>query len=355
MSTTAFKCPCCGAELTFSSQSQKMTCEYCGTELDVEAVNALSSAEPSSTDMEWSDHSDTTVNMDGDICTYTCSSCGAEVTGDKSLGATYCPYCGNPFVMNDRFDGMLRPDYVIPFKVSKDQAVEKFKAFCKGRPLLPSDFINGNRIEKVEGMYVPYWLFDCDVDADYRFRGEKVTSWTEGDYDVTKTDHFLLIRGGKVGFEHVPVDGTTKLGSEITEAIEPFAMDAATGFNAAYLSGYLADRYDIPAEDCRERANQRIKVSTENAFMATTTDYSAVTVESANLRMKDGKTGYALMPMWLMSVKFGDKKYTFAMNGQTGRFVGELPVSPKRAVAMFVAVAAVSAVIIALILGMLGI
>ena len=203
MSTTAFKCPCCGAELTFSSQSQKMTCEYCGTELDVEAVNALSSAEPSSTDMEWSDHSDTTVDMDGDICTYTCSSCGAEVTGDKSLGATYCPYCGNPFVMNDKFDGMLRPDYVIPFKVSKEQAVEKFKSFCKGRPLLPSDFINGNRIEKVEGMYVPYWLFDCDVDADYRFRGEKVTSWTEGDYDVTKTDHFLLIRGGKVGFEHV--------------------------------------------------------------------------------------------------------------------------------------------------------
>lgn len=132
-------------------------------------------------------------------------------------------------------------------------------------------------------------------------------------------------------------------------------MDAATGYNAAYLSGYLADRYDIPAEDCRERANQRIKVSTENAFKATTEDYSAVTVESANLRMKDGKTGYALMPMWLMSVQFGDKKYTFAMNGQTGRFVGELPVSPKRAAAMFVAVAAVSAVIIALILGMLGI
>ena len=88
MSTTAFKCPCCGAELTFSSQSQKMTCEYCGTELDVEAVNALSSAEPSSTDMEWSDHSDTTVDMVKNIKKIVGSKCKIKAAGGIKDAAT---------------------------------------------------------------------------------------------------------------------------------------------------------------------------------------------------------------------------------------------------------------------------
>jgi len=160
---------------------------------------------------------------------------------------------------------------------------------------------------------------------------------------------------GRKDFEHVPVDGTTKLEGNITEAVEPYAMEDADSFKAAYLSGFLADRYDVSAEDCRERANQRIRVSTENAFRATASEYSSVTVDSANIKVKDGRTGYALMPMWLLTAKYEDKKYTFAMNGQTGRFVGELPISGKRTAAMFAAVAAVSAAILIPVLRLMGI
>ena len=355
MSITAFKCPCCGAELTFSSENQKMTCEYCGTELDVDAVNALSQSSGSSADIEWEEHSESTVNLDGDICVYTCNSCGAEITGDKTLGATECPYCGSPFVMNDKFEGMLRPDLVIPFKVNKERAVEEFKKFCSNRPLLPSSFISNHRIESIEGMYVPYWLFDCDADARINFRGERSNTWTEGDYNVTKTDYYLLMRSGSIGFDHVPADGTSKLRKEITEAIEPFGMDGAEDFKAPYLSGYLADKYDISAEECHERANERIKESIEAAFMETTADFSMVTTESSNINIKDGKVKYALLPMWLMTAKYDGKLYTFAMNGQTGRFVGELPVSKGRAAAAFAVITAVSAAVITIILKLLGI
>lgn len=355
MSVTAFKCPCCGAELTFSSEAQKMSCEYCGTELDVEAVSELSRNEQSSDDMNWSTASETTVGLEGDICTYTCGSCGAEITGDRSLGATTCPYCDSPFVVNDKFDGMLRPDYVIPFKVDKDKAIAQFKEFCKKRPLLPGNFMSSHRIESVQGMYVPYWLFDCGAKAHFRFRAHRVAHWTEGDYDVTRTDHFMLVRDGSMEFDHVPVDGTSKLQREITEAIEPFDPSGATAFNPAYLSGYLADKYDVSAEDSRPRADERIKESVEYAFRQTADTYMGVMVENSNISLENGQIHYALMPMWLMTAKYDGKLYTFAMNGQTGRFVGELPISWARFWGMFAAVSAVSAVLLAIILGFLGV
>ncbi len=354
MSVTAFKCPCCGAELTFSSEAQKMACEYCGTELDVEAVSELSRNEQSSDDMDWSTSSQSTVGLDGDICTYTCNSCGAEITGDRSLGATSCPYCGSPFVVNEKFNGILKPDYVIPFKVGKEKAVEQFKAFCKHRPLLPGNFMSSHKIESIQGMYVPYWLFDCKAKAHYRFRAQRITSWTEGDYNVTRTDHYMLVRDGSMKFDNVPVDGTSKLQGEITESIEPFDISDTQSFNPAYLSGYLADRYDVSAEDSKPRADQRIKESVEFKFKETAEEYTAITVENSNISLENGEIHYALMPMWLMTAKYGDKLYTFAMNGQTGRFVGELPVSLGRIWAILIGVSAASSIILALILGALG-
>ncbi len=355
LSITAFKCPCCGAELTFGSESQKMECEYCGTELDVDAVSALAEDNESSSEMNWQQYSETTVNIEGDVCTYTCNSCGAEITGDRSLGATTCPYCDSPFVVNECFDGMLRPDFIIPFKISKEKAVEQFKQFCGKRPLLPGDFMSSHRIESLQGMYVPYWLFDCGSQARIKYRAERSTSWDEGDETVTRTDHYVLIREGTMEFEHVPVDGTSKLEGDITEAVEPFATNNASGYNPAYLSGYLADKYDVSAEDSRPRANERIRNSIKAAFRNTTNEYTSVFEETENIRLEDGKIQYSLMPMWIMTARYNDKLYTFAMNGQTGRFVGELPMSWKRFWAMFAGVAVGSFAVLAFILSMLGI
>ncbi len=327
MSLKKFACPCCGAELTFSAEAQKMSCEYCGTELDVEAVEALSSNEKADDSMNWDSYDSENLTPEDGSCAYVCNSCGASIVGDKTLAASECPYCGSPVIMSDKVEGMMKPDFIIPFKVNKEKAAEQFKKFCSKRPLLPTGFMNDHKIESVEGLYVPYWLFDCDCDADLRFRAERVTHWTEDSYDVTKTDHFLLLRKGSMGFDHVPVDGISKVDNEITEAVEPFATKEAVDFNSAYLSGYLADRFDEDAESCKPRANQRIKQSVINAMERTALGYASVRYEDGNVIFNDGKIHYALMPMWIMTAKYKDKKYTFAMNGQTGRFVGELPVS----------------------------
>lgn len=346
MNLTSFKCACCGAELRYTPGAAKMKCEYCQTEYDAEAMAAMAEADaPGGNSFAWQQQSTMQLETDPDRCDFACSSCGAVITGDRSLAASLCPYCGNTVVVSSRLEGTLRPDYVIPFKINKQTAAERFRTFCKGRPLLPGGFITESRIEKVEGLYVPYWLFDASAQGRVKYRGERVRSWREGNYEVTKTDHFLLIREGGQYFEHVPVDGTSKLGGDITEAIEPFDMTGAENFTPAYLSGFLADRYDVSAEESKTRANERIRNSLSAALAATCAGYAAVRPQQENISVTGGRISYALLPMWLMTVSYKGKLYRFAMNGQTGKFVGELPVSEGRFWGFFAGLTALFSII----------
>lgn len=128
-----------------------------------------------------------------------------------------------------------------------------------------------------------------------------------------------------MGFDDVPVNGTSKLAGDLMESIEPFDMSGSVDFQTAYLAGYLADKYDIDAESSVGRANERVKKCTENAFSSTVQGYTTVIPEFSSVRLHNGKVRYALLPVWILNTTWNGQKYTFAMNGQTGKFVGNLP------------------------------
>ena len=184
----------------------------------------------------------------------------------------------------------------------------------------------GNEKSYVPPRYVPFWLFDTDVDAQVRYRATKVRTWSDSDYDYTETSHFMVHRGGSVGFEHVPVDGSSKMADDLMESIEPYNISDAVHFQTAYLAGYVADKYDVTAEESVDRANQRVKRSTEEVFAETVKGYTTVTPENTNVQFHGGKARYALYPVWLLNTTWNGNQYVFAMNGQTGKFVGDLPV-----------------------------
>ena len=225
---------------------------------------------------------------------------------------------------------MLKPDYVIPFKLDKKAAKEAYRKHLKGKILLPKTFQDENHIDEIKGVYVPFWLFDADVDAKMRYRAIRVRHWSDSNYDYTETQYYSVVREGTLGFDRVPVDGSTKMADDLMESIEPFDFSDAVDFQTAYLSGYLADRYDVDAEKSIERANERIKNSTEEVFEGTVRGYTSVIPESKNIKLSGGKAKYALYPVWLLNTTYENKKYTFAMNGQTGKFVGNLPVDKKK-------------------------
>lgn len=324
-----YKCPCCGGAIAFDSGLQKMKCPYCDTEFEMETLaqydEALNSEPKEELTWDTDAGSDWSDDEASGLRSYICNSCGGEIVGDANMAATSCPYCGNPVVVMGKLSGILKPDYVIPFKLDKNAARQGLLNHVKGKRLLPKVFKDENHINEIKGMYVPFWLFDADADADIRYRATRVRSWSDRNYRYTETSFYSVSRSGTVGFKNVPVDGSKRIADDLMESIEPFDMSQAVDFQTAYLAGYFSDKYDVNAEESVPRANERVKKSTEQAFASTVTGYATITPESSSIRLSNGKAKYALFPVWFLNTSWKGQTYTFAMNGQTGKFVGDLP------------------------------
>ena len=152
--------------------------------------------------------------------TYSCPSCGAELLCEATTAATSCPYCGNPTVVPGQFSGILKPDYVLPFKLSKEDAIKALKKHYLKKPLLPSTFSKANHLEEIKGVYVPFWMYDGKASGSAQFHATQVHTYTSGDYEITETSHFDVRRAGSLGFEKIPVDASSKMPDDNMDSIE---------------------------------------------------------------------------------------------------------------------------------------
>jgi DNA-directed RNA polymerase subunit M/transcription elongation factor TFIIS len=341
---TNYQCPACTGPLQFKGGTGKLECEYCGNSYDISTIEQLyvdkekqeqvASEKAPQWDVSQGRETWTEAEKD-DLCVYHCPSCGAEIVCDKTTAATSCPYCCNPTIIPGQLSGSFKPDYVIPFRLEKEAAVEALKKHCRRKVLLPKSFLSENRLEEIKSIYVPFWLFDCDAHADIVYRAQKIRYWSDGEYDVTETSHYRVARKGRVDFRGIPVDGSSKMPDAHMDAIEPFDYQNLERFTTAYLPGHLADQYDVDAEQSAQRANARIEASTESMFSSTLGEYSSHQVEYADIQIEQGNVNYALLPVWLLSTKWREKQFLFAMNGQTGKMIGDLPISRGRLAAWF--------------------
>jgi len=306
-----------------------MKCPYCGSEFEMESLQSydadLNNQPEDNMTWDTAAGSQWTEGETEGLRVYTCNTCGGEIVADETTGASECPFCGNPVIMTGQFAGALRPDLVIPFKVDKKAAIAALQQHYRGKLLLPKVFKDQNHIKEVKGLYVPVWLFDTDADAHVRYRATKVRNWSDSQYEYTETSHYSVIRGGEIGFANVPVDGSTKMDDTLMESIEPFNINDAVDFQTAYLSGYLADKYDVDADASIARANERIKSSTEESFASTVQGYDSVNTVSSSICLRNGRARYALYPVWILNTQWNGQKFTFGINGQTGKIVGDLP------------------------------
>lgn len=334
-----YKCPCCGAGLAFGEQEQMLRCSSCGNTFEIDAVKAFNEPKPSQ-GVQWDNQEKQGMSQEEaeTLRHITCPSCGGEIIADANTAATFCPYCDSPAVLSQRVDQELRPDGVIPFKVTKEEAKAAFAKLCKGKPLLPKNFASEQRIEKIAGIYVPFWLYDCDCTVGARYRGVRVKRWSDPRYHYVRTDHFLLLRAGRINFDGIPVDGSTKMDNAIMESIEPYDYSQLVDFDTAYLSGFLADKYDVPPEEGHGRIEQRMADTADFLLRDSCVGYQSVTKDSINLSADHARERYVLLPVWMLYSKYQDKTYVFAMNGQTGRMTGTFPIDKGRRMAWFAGV-----------------
>jgi len=328
---TSYKCPNCGANIPFDANEGTLKCQHCDTVFSVEDLNNYNVEQEIKADSyNWEKDNTQTVDVEGKL-TYVCPSCGGQVIADENTAATSCPYCGTPIVVGEKVSGMLKPDMIIPFKLDMQAAKDAYLNYLKKKTFLPNDFKINNIIDKLNGIYVPYWLFDASVDGQARFRTTRHRSYTTGDYHVTETSHYLVYRDGQARFEKVPVDASIKLEDGLLDALEPFDYSKTVDFNSAYLSSYLADKYDQDQNQSINKANMRIKNSMLQILANSVVGYDSVLPEASSVQFHDGKAHYALLPIYLFTTKYNGKVYQFAMNGQTGKFAGDLPMDKGKA------------------------
>ncbi|MCI7640144.1 MAG: hypothetical protein MSS60_10030 [Clostridiales bacterium] len=333
---TNYQCPACTAPLRFDGESGRLQCDFCGSSYSVAEIEALyaekdkaaadaseqvrKKAEQTAADLE-----DTGWEVDENLRAYQCPTCGAELITEKTTAATACPYCGNPSVVPGQLSGALKPEFVLPFKIEKEAAVAALhKHYGKRNFYLPKPFRSDNHIEKVQGVYVPFWLFDATVSGAGQYDGQDSVTHMEGDYEVTRTMHYNVERAGSAEFNGIPVDGSKKMPDNYMDSIEPFDYTQLKPFSTAYLPGFLADRYDVSAEEASPRMETRCKDTLEG-LLRRDIDHSVVVPERFEAKVVKKEAHYALLPVWMLTTKWRDRTYLFAMNGQTGKFVGELP------------------------------
>ncbi len=337
-SVEQYKCPTCKASLHFFGQRGKLFCSCCDKEypiVEIEAYYAKKEEEKrlwEEQQTRW-DYSAISEDWGSDgegMHGYSCPSCGAELICDATTAATSCPYCGNNAILTSRFAGALKPDLILPFKLEKKDAIAALKKHYRKNFLLPRAFSAGNHVKKVQGVYVPFWLYDARVDADCRFTGQKSGTRKEGENEYSTTEYYDVTRKGSAEFKQVPVDGSSKMDNAYMDSLEPFDYSQCKPFSTAYLPGYLADRYDQSAAECAKRADLRCEKSTIHYLYRDVSGYDTVLGAGSTTYIHRGQVHYALMPVWVLHTRWRDKDYLFMMNGQTGKLVGDLPVDKTR-------------------------
>jgi DNA-directed RNA polymerase subunit RPC12/RpoP len=356
-----YKCPSCGAAMVFDSRSQELSCPQCNNEIGIDEYkriygnrnnndvdNSFENNRSNTNDNNYQNNQTRDFN-NGNMKIYHCQSCGAELVADEYTSATICSFCGNPSLVEDRLNGAFRPEMVIPFKINKEQAVASYKKWLKKGLLTPKTLSTQAVIDKISGIYAPFWLYDYYGESDMHASAEKVRREERGDTEYIYTDHFRVYRNVSANFEKIPADASEKMDDNAMDKLEPYNYGELVPFEMPYLSGYLSERYNYTDKDMLGRVEPRVRTYISDIARSTINGYSSVSVTNNHVTLNNIHNQYALMPVWMLNCRYNGKDFQFLLNGQTGKIVADRPISMTRAAVWWVVI-----FIITLIITMLG-
>lgn len=328
--TKTFRCPSCGADMKFDAELGKMKCDFCETIADVEDFETGEVVEEDVVEGTFEEENEEIL-----LHQYKCSSCGAEILADEHTSATFCNFCGMPAMIEARLQGEKKPAYVIPFKIKKEGAIETYTAWAKKGIMTPSKFYAQATVNKITGIYVPFWLYDYHARLYLTAHATRTRSETRGNYRYTHTDHYHIVRDIETDYVKIPADASEKMPDDVMDKLEPFNYGDLADFEMPYLSGYYAEKYNYSADDMAPRLEKRVKSYINAEVMSSIVGYGGVRVTERRMNTQKLRAKYALLPVWILNCTYMGKDFMFAMNGQTGRVVADKPVSPIKVAGWF--------------------
>ena len=304
------KCRSCGASMRFVPEKGKLACENCGTEQAVEERDEAARQA-----------------YEEESKVFRCTSCGSELITELNTTATFCSYCGQPTIIPERLSGTYAPTQVLPFKISQKQAEEAFFKWCRRGLVTPKAFVNAAKVRKISGIYVPFFLYDCDLSGDFQAEGTKIHMYRVGDTEYTETSFYAVHRNMDALYRRVPADASTKMDDQQMDKLEPFDGNELKPFMMPYLSGFFAEKYDVDGMQLMPRVRNRIDRYFEEYARSTMSGYASLRMNQRAINYDQVQSDYVLLPVWMLYYKHKDKEYLFTMNGQTGKVVGKPPIS----------------------------
>ncbi len=334
-----YKCPNCGSDMVFDSHTGMLACHSCGRNDNIK---------------DMPDPLTSNVFAEDEVAEYHCKSCGAVVITEAETTATVCSFCGSVVVLGDRLAGKLAPVQVIPFAISKEEAMQAFRKWCRNGRLTPNGFMTADRIKGITGMYVPFWLYDLNNAVEVHAHGTKVRTYEQGDYQVTETQHFDIYRKIRLNYVKVPIDASEKMNDKLMDKLEPFPYDQLQSFKTAYLAGFVAEKYSYDDKELFPRAKEKISAYIDSYIRSTMSHYTTVNYTDKRIDTQSKQAVYTLFPVWVLHYDYNRLEYTFAMNGQTGKVVGKPPLSKGKVATWFASISGISFLSLKLISWMMG-
>lgn len=359
MATMSYKCPNCGGPLKYNPDKQKFTCEYCWGEFDpaqVQQMNEQNEQRETYDEREVKNAEERRQQAQAQGAegedypvSYTCPGCGAEIVTSATTAATTCFYCDSPVVLGSRLSGDFNPDRVVPFELSRDKAVDRFLTMCSKKWFLPKGFTSKKQVDKLTGVYFPYWYADEQKTAHLTATGKKIRVWRSGNKEYTETQIFHVVRGGNVIINNVFERALKSESRDMLQSVHPYDLSKAQPFAMSYLSGFQAEKRDIEKAEVEPVIEQKMHDYAEQVLKNTMEGYDIIETESFNERTDLAAYTYDLLPVWMVTYKFNGEIIPFAINGQTGKAYGQLPVASGKLAAASALVA-----VLVFIIGVLG-
>ncbi len=334
MAVISYKCPNCDGELVFEPTTQNYKCAYCLSSFSQEELEAMKPDMAKEQtfrqkEAEWSGETERPEQRaeESEAVVYTCPSCGAQIVTDSTTAATFCYYCHNPVVLSGRLSGDFLPDKIIPFAIDQKQAEQRFLEFVHSKKFVPRAFFQKKQIEKLSGVYFPYWIYECTMEGSMNAQGTNIRVWRSGDVEYTETKYYQVEREGALTLSNLTQNALGKANRKLAEGVLPYDLSQVKDFHMGFLSGFQAEKRDVEAESLKQQTEQEVKGYGKQLLRDTISGYSGVTVNSHQEKILTEVWSYVLLPVWTLTYRGKNGKlYYYSLNGQTGKTYGELPI-----------------------------
>ncbi len=349
-----FPCKSCGNRMVYSPGSGALFCPYCKAEEpipseEIEAPEYRFDPDSSQADAPMWEEA-------GDL-SFVCPACGAETVQETLSMTVTCPFCGSQYVNETKTNvPVIRPETMIPFSVKKEEAARRYTEYVRRRLFAPRAFKKSAKSDSMQGVYIPYFTFDSDLACDYsgrggRYRTVSYTVEVNGKKQVrtrTVTDWYPIRGHEERYFDDMPVCASKNADTELLRKIRPFSLKVLHVYNPAYLAGFMAERYSVGLGDGFASVRPQIERDMES-YIRTKAGYDTYSGMTYTHHFRRVRFKHILLPVWISSFTYKEKRYPFMVNGETGKVAGRAPVSPLRVLLAGLCFAAFFALVILLI------